>query len=117
MLTFRAGVAVCLTLVALVGCGSSGNNMSPELQQRLDALSSLQDMYWGVMIDEEAVDAIVQNSSQLAETETDHTQLASLAKNLRKMKPGSSSFTATLREIAELIPVPDKYAERKVFAE
>ena len=61
MLTFRDGVAVCLTLVTLVGCGSSGSNMSPELQQRLDVLSSLQDMYWGVMIDEEAVDAIVQN--------------------------------------------------------
>ena len=106
----RLTFMLCLAAMALVGCGASPEEQSPALQQRIDAVLTLQEMFVTKTVSKTNLESIKENSSQLADSETDQKKLVTLAEKLRKAKKGSDTIQSISREMAALIPLPEKYA-------
>ena len=106
----RLTFMLCLAAMTLVGCGSSPEGQSPALQERIDAVLALQEMFATKTVSKTNLQSIKENSSQLADSETDQKKLVTLAEKLRKAKKGSDTIQSISHEMAALIPLPEKYA-------
>jgi Pyruvate/2-oxoacid:ferredoxin oxidoreductase gamma subunit len=101
---------LCLAILTLIGCGSPSPEQSPALEYRIDAVLALQEMFATKTVSKTNLESIKENSSQLADSETDQKKLVTLAEKLLKAKKGSDTIQSISREMAALIPLPEKYA-------